>query len=125
MTTDDTSMIIETLKSATPWAVFGGMTIVTKLCTAIALIAGVVAIIAAVMRAGGPKSGLLTALGWIALGFGLLGALYSGFNTYVAAQMTNTTRLVILLPSIVEAVYCFLAGVIVWFIAAGNGARKR
>jgi hypothetical protein len=74
----------------------------------------------------GRHSGLLSGVGMTGLLFGILGALYTGAISYVAAKASDTTNLLILLPSIIEVVYAFLCGLIAWLIATwGNAGAKR
>ncbi len=119
---------IRTLMMAVPWDVFGGLTIVVKFLVMIMLAAGTVAVITAVMRklSGGPRSGLLTAMGIVALVAGLLGAAYNGLNSYIAYQMMKPVRLIVVFPSIIEVVYVLLLALIIWGIVLwGNAGARR
>ncbi len=119
---------IRTLMMAWPWDVFGGLTIVVKFLVMIMLAAGIIVVITAVMRklGGGPRSGLLAAMGIVALVAGLLGAAYNGLNSYIAYQMVKPVRFIVVFPSVIEAAYVLILGLIIWAVAAwGNtGARR-
>ena len=128
MQSNDTAAIINTLATATPMNVIGGMVSLTKVMTILAIGAGIVALILAVMRrmSGGQRSSLLNALGWGGLGAGIAGAAYSALNTYIAANAMHEYRFVILLPSVIEAAYALIIGVIACGIATwGNAGARR
>ena len=118
---------IRTLMMATPWDVFGGLTMVVKFLVIIMLAAGVVVAIAALGRksTGGPRSGLLAAMGVIALVAGLLGAGYNGLNSYIAYQMVKPVRLIVVFPSIIEAAYVLILALIIWGVALWGNAGAR
>ncbi|MGN6208127.1 hypothetical protein [Asticcacaulis sp.] len=119
---------IRTLMMAWPWDVFGGLTIVVKFLVMIMLAAGAIAVIAAFMRklGGGPRSGLLTAMGIVGLAAGLLGAAYNGLNSYIAYQMVKPVRFIVVFPSVIEAAYVLILGLIIWGISQwGNAGSKR
>jgi hypothetical protein len=119
---------IRTLMMATPWDVFGGLTIVVKLMVNIMLAAGIGAVIAALIRKAnnGPRSGFLAFMGITALVAGLLGAAYNGLNSYIAYQMVKPVHLIVVFPSIIEVVYVLMLGVIIWSIALwGNAGARR
>ena len=126
--TDQTQAIIATLQSAAPWDVFIYAGPITKLTMLISLIAAGAALMLGIMRQAskGRHSGLLSGLGLTGLLFGVLGALYTGIISYVAAKATQTTSLLVVLPSIIEAVYAFLFGLVAWLISVwGNSGARR
>jgi hypothetical protein len=120
--------VADTLDSAVPWDVFAYAGPITKLTMLISLIAAGAGLMLAIMRRAskGRHSGLLSGLGLTGLLFGVLGALYTGTMSYMAAKATQTTNLIVVLPSIIEAVYAFLFGLVAWLIARwGNAGAKR
>jgi len=120
--------VADTLESAVPWDVFTYAGPITKLTMLISLIAGGAGLILAILRQAsrGRHSGLLSGLGLTGLLFGGLGALYTGAMAYMAAKATHTTNLLVMLPSIIEAVYTFLFGLLAWLISVwGNAGAKR
>ena len=126
--TNNTQAIIDTLQSAVPWDVFLYAGPITKLTMLISLITGGAALVLGIMRQAskGRHSGLISGLGLTGLLFGVLGALYSGAMVYMAAKATHTTNLLVMLPSIVEAVYAFLFGLVAWLISVwGNSGARR
>ncbi len=127
---DDTAAIISTFQMALthPVMVFLTMTFVTKMCAFVALILLALCLVMAVARrfGGGKYSGVLANLGLIALAVSALGAIYGGLLTYLGAQAQHVTRLVIVLPSLIEAGACLLVGVVALLVAmAGNAGAKR
>ncbi|MFT4075202.1 MAG: hypothetical protein QM647_06680 [Asticcacaulis sp.] len=119
---------IRTLMMAKPWDVFGGLTIVVKFLVMIMLVAGLVAAITAFIRRfnGGPRSGLLSAMGITALVCGVLGAAYNGLNSYIAYQMVKPVRFIVVFPSVIEATYVLMLGLIIWAISMwGNAGARR
>ena len=128
MQSNETAAIIHTLATATPMNVIGGMVSLTKVMTLLAIGAGIVALILAIMRrmSAGQRSSLLNTLGWVGLGAGIAGAAYTALNTYIAANAVHEYRFVILLPEFVEAGYSLIIGLIVWGIALwGNAGARR
>ena len=128
MQTNDTAMIINTLAMATPMNVIGGMVSLTRVMTLLAIGAGIVALVLAVIRrlSAGQRSSFLNTLGWVGLGAGIAGAAYTALNTFIAANALHQYRFVILLPSLVEAAYALIIGLIVFAVAAvGNAGAKR
>lgn len=130
MAQDDTAAIIETFKMALahPGIVFGSMLLVCKLTTLVSLACLAIAVVMGGIRRmnGAPRSGGLAVIGVIGLVFGLLGAAYGGLNTYITAQLTHVTRLVIYLPSLIESGLCVLVGVLAWLVARlGNAGARR
>ena len=120
--------IIGTLMRATPWDLFMMASIVVKLMVLIILAAGFLAVILAVLRKlnGGARSGLLSALGIIAVVAGLLGVAYTVLTNFMAYQAMRPTHLGVLLPSLIEVVYVLLLAVIIWSIARwGNAGARR
>ncbi len=124
MQSNETAAIINTLSTATPMNVIGGMVSLTKVMTLLALGVGIVAVILAIMRktSAGPRSSLLNALGWVGLGAGIAGAAYAALNTYIAANAMHEYRFVILLPSFIEAAYALVIGLIALAIATWGNA---
>ncbi len=103
-----------------PFGVFLTMNFITQACTAVAVICLVAGLVLAIRRrmAGGARSGLLSMLGLIGLIAGVLGGVYDGFVTWQAAQALEETRLVVVVPSIVETVAVVVIGIVAWVVAA-------
>jgi hypothetical protein len=111
-----------------PMLVFNGMTIVTKLCLLIIIAAGAIALVTAVLRrvSGGRRSGLLTVLSWIAIVFGILGALYGAMNIYIGIQAVGKANLAVVAPGLIEIIYTLVPALIVRLIASiGNAGAKK
>jgi hypothetical protein len=125
--TDTHVTLTEVFRQATPWAVFNFAMFVVKLTATLTALVGAVVIVGATVRkvTGGTHSGLLAGLGWIALGLGVFGAGYCLLSLYITCA--NAPRpFILMLPSIIEAGYAFLFGLIVWLIAGvGNAGARR
>ena len=119
MTDNETSMIVNTLAMAKPVDVFLGLTLVTKALATVALLAGGLALVLALIRvvSQGRRSGALATTGLVGLISAALGAAYPGLNSAVAFFVVRPTHLLVLLPSAVEVTYVLILGLIVWVIA--------
>ncbi len=125
---DDASEAIATFLMFSPLEAFSSASLLVKLLLIIIMGAGLIAIVAAVMRkvSGGPRSALLGIMGQVGLYAGIAGAGYQGTATYLTAQAMHVTRFVVFEPEVIEAVYVLLLGVVVWLIARlGNAGAKR
>lgn len=125
---EDTAAIMATLQAYNPVEVIAYATLTIKMVAIalvkVAAVTLLMAIVRMVLRSA--KSAGLRIFGYIGLGLGALGALYSLVNTGIAMKNSGVTRLAIILPSLLEALTLLAMGLIVWLIAlAGNaGARK-
>lgn len=128
MTIDDTAAIVATLQAYNPIAMFAEadlpVQVVGIALVKIAAVTAFMAIVRTILRT--PRSTAIGVFGYIGLGLGLLGALYVGLTIRTALQSRGETRIVIVLPLLLEAATLLAMGLIVWLIAfAGNaGARK-
>jgi len=128
MARDDTHILLNTLSAAKPWDVYMGAVSITKLSMTISLLALAVALILAAVRmtSGGKRSGALDVTGVVGLVAGVAGAAYTGLISWVAAQHAHVHNVYVVLPSIIEAAYAFLFGLLVWLVARiGNAGARR
>lgn len=125
---DDTGEMIGTLLMFSPLGAFETAPILVQLLMLLIAVAGVIAVIAAIVRrtSGSPKSSLLKWAGQVGLYAGGAGAGYLGMETWLTAKQMHVTRFVIYEPEVISAVFVLLLGVIVWLIARfGNAGGKR
>jgi len=128
MAGDDARIILNTLRAATPWDVYMDAVSLTKLSMTVNFLALVAVLVMAIVRrsSGGKRSPVLDLLGVFGLVVGLTGAAYCGLNSWIAAQYAHVSNVYVVLPSIIEAAYAFLAGVLVWLVAGfGNSGARR
>ena len=130
MQQDDTHEILATIKAAAmnPLAVLMTTPLLTRLMAFIALICLAIIVIVAILRRmnNSPRSGLLVALGWVALLSSLAGTAYEGLMIYVGVQATHTTHLAVIMPGLIEGCEVLLIGIIAWIVAGmGNAGARR
>lgn len=119
MAGDDTQIIWNTLRAATPWDVFMAAGSTIKLCMTVSLLAFVAALVLAMVRrtTGARRFGALDVIGIVGLVAGIAGAAYTALITWFVAQYSEVTHFAVILPEVVEAAYALLYGVLVWLVA--------